>query len=239
MISSLKLLPCAALAALILAGPACADGKDCLGYGTLGDNPTVDAGKVTGAAKTNFVKNESDDKACPADAATCRRKAFLVAGNAVLLSEHLGSFVCATFVNGKGVETGGWLPAAAIAVDPAGAPTPQDWAGTWVREEATIKIKPDAKDGLSIDGDATYGAEDPDRVKRGAVNMGNISAKLAPKGDKLAFAMGDDDKTMPVDKGDETSCKVWMRRVGAYLLVDDNNNCGGMNVTFRGTYARK
>ena len=229
-----------ALVPLLCSAPAFAAGKDCTGYGSLNDNPQVDTAKVTGDGKTFFVKSEMDDKACPADTSACRRKAFLVAGNGILVSDRAGAFVCATFVNGKGVETSGWLPAAAISVDAKGAaPMPKDWLGTWKREEATITIKPDAKDALAIDGDATYGAEDPDRVKRGAVNMGSISAKGDPKGDGLAFAMGDDDKTLPVDKGDDTTCKVWMRRVGPYLLVDDNNNCGGMNVTFRGTYARK
>jgi hypothetical protein len=30
-----------------------------------------------------------------------------------------------------------------------------------------------------------------------------------------------------------------MKRVGPYLLVADNMQCGGMNVSFTGTYVRK
>ncbi len=241
MLSYRQLLPCAVLAAAVFSGHARAAGADCTGYGALNDNPAVDAARVASADKrVAFVKNASDDKACPADTAACRRKAFLVPGNAVLVSGRAGGFVCATFVDAKGIETDGWLPAAAVSVEPPGAaPTPQDWSGTWVRDEATIKIKPGAGHGLAIAGDATFGAHDPDRVKRGGVNIGAIAARTVATGDHLAFAMGDDDKTLPVTAGDAYACKVWMRRVGAYLLVDDNNNCGGMNVSFRGTYARR
>jgi hypothetical protein len=114
-----------------------------------------------------------------------------------------------------------------------------DWTGTWLREEATITVTAATRAGaLSIHGDATYGAEDPERVKRGAVNVGAIEATMAPTGANLSFAMGDT-ATLPVDKGADTDCKVWMRRLGPYLLVDDNNQCGGMNVSFRGAYVRK
>ncbi|MGH6843688.1 MAG: hypothetical protein ACRECU_02990, partial [Methylocella sp.] len=84
----------------------------------------------------------------------------------------------------------------------------------------------------------TYGSLDPDRVKRGAVNIGIIEGMTSPKGAALSFTMGEG-ATLPVDKGDEGDCKVWMRRLGPYLLVNDNNNCGGMNVSFSGVYTRK
>lgn len=47
------------------------------------------------------------------------------------------------------------------------------------------------------------------------------------------------DATLPVDKGGEFDCQVWMPRLGPWLIVDDNTNCGGLNVTFRGVYRRK
>jgi hypothetical protein len=30
-----------------------------------------------------------------------------------------------------------------------------------------------------------------------------------------------------------------MQRIGPWLLVNDNNNCGGFNVSFRGFYTRR
>jgi hypothetical protein len=74
-------------------------------------------------------------------------------------------------------------------------------------------------------------------VKRGAVNLGEIDAAFAPTGPALAFTMGTD-ATLPVTAGDTSDCKVWMRRLGSFLIVDDNMNCGGMNVRFTGVYSR-
>jgi hypothetical protein len=74
-------------------------------------------------------------------------------------------------------------------------------------------------------------------VKRGAVNIGEISAELQPAGDALAFTMGTDE-TLAFDKGDEYDCRVRLRRLVDYLLITDNGNCGGMNVRFDGVYRR-
>lgn len=228
-------------AVLCCAAPAYAAGRDCSGYeSALKGKPAVSAAKVSGGTKTHFIKSEMDEKACPADTKACRRKAFLVPGNGIVVSARTGDFVCATYVNGKGIETSGWLPKAAVTVEPPSADVPSGtlWPGNWEREEASIEIKV-AKGKLAVSGQASWGAKDPDRVKRGAVNSGEISAVTAPDGDRLSFAMGYDSKTLPVDTKEETICKVWMQRVGDYLLVDDDNACGGMNVSFRGAYARR
>ena len=229
-----------AFASFLFSAPAHAAGKDCEGYDSLKNNPVVESGTVTGSdKKTFFVKGETDDTSCPATTGSCLRKAFLVPGNAVLVSRHSGDFACATYVNGKGVETTGWIPNAAVTVETGtGAPKPEDWTGTWIRDEAKITIKAAGPGSLTVHGDATYGIHDPERVKRGSVNLGEISGVAGAVGPRLSFTMGDQDKTLPVDKGDDSMCKVWLQRTGDYLLVDDNNACGGMNVSFRGTYVQ-
>ena len=218
----------------------CAADKDCRGYDALKNKPVVDGGRVTGGdQKTFFVKGETDDKACPAGTAACQRKAFLVPGNIVLVSSRTGSFACVTFVNGKGIETTGWMPTAALTMDaPASISPTRDWTGTWVRDEAKITIKAGSGGALAIHGDATFGLHDPQRVRNGSVNVGEVSGSVAATGNRLGFTMGDDDRTLPIDSGDDSLCRVWMQRAGDYLLVDDNNGCGGMNVSFRGTYVR-
>lgn len=232
-----------ALALTLVAGalaPALADDEaDCLGYGALSDNPSLALGHVgDGAPRTNFVRN-SDAKGCPSDAASCRDKGYLVPGNPVIVGRTRGTFVCVDYIGSKGADRAGWLPAASVVRDGAPSVGQPDWLGTWTQIESTITIKRAKEAGdLAIHGDATFGALDPDRVKRGAVNVGEIEAKVAPRGADLAFAMGTD-RTLPVDKGEDGDCKVWMRRLGPYLLVDDNNNCGGMNVSFRGAYMRR
>jgi hypothetical protein len=68
--------------------------------------------------------------------------------------------------------------------------------------------------------------------------VGEIAADVKPAGDRLDFTMGADD-TLPAEQGDQFDCKVWMQRVGPWLVVNDNHNCGGRGVSFGGFYSRK
>lgn len=200
-----------------------------------------------GVAKTHFYKGSPTDKAsaCPGFSDKCREKAFVVAGDRVIVSGAVGDFVCAHFVapRNRDKETfqeivrSGWLTSADLAPEPPARPPV--WIGEWRRVEASIAIKAAATPGmLAIRGEATFGSMDPDRVKRGAVNVGEISGDVTPVDGGLSFAMGDKG-AVPVTKAAETDCKVWMRRVGPWLLVDDNRQCGGVNVSFSGLYARQ
>ncbi len=230
-------------AAFILVGyqAALAGPKDCNGWGDLSGTQKLSFATVTAGPRVNFVKGGSDDPTCPAGTPVCQRKGFLVKGDTVILAQKLDGFACAEFVNPRGLVTTGYLPLASIAETPATADIkPEDWFGTWNGNgEQSITIQPGKGTGmLAISGDASFGANDPVRVKNGAVNIGNISANAAPKGAFLTFAMGDK-ATKTYDKGDEYDCKVRMMRLGPYLLVEDNGYCGGMNVSFRGDYRRR
>ena len=236
--SVVSILTSAALLAS-LASPARAQESDCLGYGSLADSAEISLGRIgKDAARTYFVRNGSDAKGCPSATEACRDKAFLVPGDRVILSGTRQNLVCADYIGAKGADRAGWLPAGAVVRESLPPVALADWTGTWSRQEAKVTIKPGRKTGeLRVHGDATFGMLDPDRVKRGAVNVGEIAGVGAPDGAALSFAMGAN-ATLPVDKGDGYTCKVWMRRLGPYLLVDDNNQCGGMNVSFRGAYTR-
>lgn len=216
-----------------------ADDTICAGFNGLSDKPSLTLATVTGPDRVHFIEASGTKNAsCPDLSPACQAKAFLVAGDSVVVSRTRGPLSCVDYVGAKGVSRTGWVPIARLTAVPVIRVTPADWRGTWKAIESTITIKDVPGSLLSIDGDATYGALDPDRVKRGAVNIGSIAGKVTPDGDALAFTMGDT-RTLPITAGAETDCKVWMRRLGPYLLVDDNNNCGGMNVTFRGIYSRK
>lgn len=232
-------LLCGAL--LLSNAPSVAEPPDgiCHGYGALSDGITLRFGRINDRApRTSFVKGSDEDEVCPSADVECRAKAFLVPGDLVILGAARGAFLCVDYIGRTGQERVGWFPADAVAPEPAPPPKSADWIGTWTREEASIVVEAAAKPGaLAVNGDATYGAKDPDRVKRGGVNIGAIAGTAVPAGADLAFTMGQD-ATLPVNKGGQYDCKVWMKRLGPWLLVDDNNNCGGFNVTFRGTYVR-
>jgi hypothetical protein len=47
-----------------------------------------------------------------------------------------------------------------------------------------------------------------------------------------------EDGSVPFDKAEDGQCMVRMQRVGIWLLVEDNEQCGGSMVTFTGLYRR-
>jgi hypothetical protein len=226
---------------LLIAGcPARADDARCGEYPALSTGPALASGRVaTGReARVHFVKDDLAQPGCPNGTPACAERAYLIPGDRVVLSVKRDAFVCATYLNAKGIDRSGWLPADAVAYDKPEPVALAGWLGKWSRGEAEIRVKPGKAGTLDIEGEATFGARDPARVKRGAVNSGAIAGDVTPAGDRLSFAMGDGG-TLPVDKGGDVDCKVWMQRVGPWLIVNDNNNCGGFNVSFRGFYARK
>jgi hypothetical protein len=94
---------------------------------------------------------------------------------------------------------------------------------------------------MVLDGDATFGADDPARVQRGAVNTGDFSAIVAPASGYLGFLIGDKGEALPFDAQlakEKAMCGLRMWRTGPYLVVADNLQCGGNNVTFTGVYRR-
>jgi len=60
-------------------------------------------------------------------------------------------------------------------------------------------------------------------------------AQATPQGDTIAFV---DDGSIAFEKTDAGECRVRMQRVGALLMVEDNDGCGGAGVTFSGLYRR-
>jgi hypothetical protein len=229
----------AAATAICAACPARADDALCRSVPELSANPTLALGHIaSGTDRVHFVKDAAMQPDCPSRAPACAERAYVVPGDRVIVSARRGAFVCATYINAAGGDWPGWLPAEAVADDRVEPVALAGWLGKWSRDEADITVQAGKAGALRIAGDATFGAKDPGRVKRGAVNTGAIEAEVTPSGDRLSFASSGDE-TVPVDKGDEFACKVWMRRIGPWLIVNDNFNCGGFNVTFRGFYVRR
>jgi hypothetical protein len=77
---------------------------------------------------------------------------------------------------------------------------------------------------------------DPQRVVRGGVNEGGFVATVRPNNASVAFAENSDRNRLPYDPA-STNCSVRLWLLGPYLMVVDNNDCGGMNVSFTGLYA--
>jgi hypothetical protein len=225
----------------IIATTAHAQAGDCNGFRNLEAETTISLGVVNaGTPRVNFIKSASAERTCPNSGNDCRDKGYLVPGDQVIVSSTEHDFACVDYINAKGLGRAGWLPRSAISPLPDRASGLEDWAGQWAGgPEQAISIKKGSRRGeIKIDGEASYGSLDPERAKRGAVNVGEIEAVVKPAGASLAFTMGDD-ATLPYDQGDTYDCRVRMRLLDPFLLVEDNGNCGGMNVSFSGAYRRK
>jgi hypothetical protein len=227
------------LGAVLMAGPASAydayDQQNCNGVG-WNDKQTLVVSKVTAKRRINFIKSPYDDdfKAanCPADTKACRKKAYLVAGDLVLTGKTRGAFTCVSYQSTRATKqiwTTGWLPSKALTpVAPMPAPQMPDWLGTWSQPGGDIEIKQIAGGKLSVEGEMVVPTAHD-------AHTGEIKAQVTPGKDTIAFV---DDGSTPFEK-DGGECRVRMQRVGAWLMVEDNEGCGGATVTFTGLYRRE
>jgi hypothetical protein len=221
------------LSVILLAGPASAydpyDPANCTGG--WGDKPVVS--KVTAKPHVNFVKSLYDDdfkaENCPAATEACVRKSYLVTGDLVLTGRTRGEFTCVSYhspLSNKRIWAIGWLPSAALTpVAPMQSPKTKDWVGVWRQGQRYVgggRVEIKLNDGGKLHVDAGILVPTARDFHNGAF-QGNTTQE----GDTLLFADEYDD-----------GCQVQMQRIGPWLLIEDNNACGGAGVTFTGLYRR-
>ncbi len=193
-------------------------------------------------ARLHFLKGDDEKAGCPGDDSACMTRAYVVAGDPVVITRIAGKFACAAFAAPKGQNTvtSGWLPVAALDRPQAVASTARDWLGQWRADEwHQIKITAARNGGIELDGDAAWGAEDPGRRERGGVNIGKLAATVTPQNGAVAFSLGTNGAVRAHDAGPgDVTCRVRLWQLGPYLAASDNIQCGGHNVTFTGIYRR-
>jgi hypothetical protein len=219
--------------AIVFAGSASAydaqDPNNCNGVEWDDDRPLA-ASEVTAVPRVNFIKSPYDDDfkaaACPSQSDSCRKGSYLVAGDLVLVGKTRGDFTCVAYQSPLAAKQNwivGWLPSATLRpVAPTPSPNAADWTGDWRHPGGHIEIT-DGGGKLSVQGGMTV------PTPAGDYQNGEFQAQVAP-GNILAF----------VDEGGYgDNCRVRMRRVGPWLLAEDNGGCGGAGVTFTGLYRRR
>lgn len=173
--------------------------------------------------KVYFFSAERED--CPQNK-NCRLKSYLIPNDEVIVSRSLGNFACAWFQPGKGNETVGWLPLENLEYQPDTKIALNDWLGFWEYETSDIEIMSGkTPDALSVKGYSFWKG-----VGEGNVNIGEIEETVVPRENVL--------KIGEKDEG-EYDCRATLHRLGRFLIVGDNLNCGGLNVSFSGVYQRK
>jgi hypothetical protein len=233
----------ATFASMVYSPAVYAEAGDCVGFRSVGPDASISLGVVSKSTpRLNFIKNASAQKGCPSSIPACQESGYLVPGDRIIVSTIENGFVCADYVNTKGFARAGWLPRSAITLLPERRSLRLDsWIGQWKGgPEQSISIKTTPQPGaVRVRGEASFGAFEPSaRSPEALVSTGEIDAVLTPTGNILAFTMGNG-TTLPYDQGDEYDCRVRMRLLGSFMLVEDNRKCGGINVSFSGAYRRK
>jgi hypothetical protein len=182
------------------------------------EGPHFGLARVT-AEKAHFVK---DDDPCPSGSPACAEKAYLVKGDLVATSRNFGQWTCSAYPKGGRTD---WLKSSDLAVVPVESrPVLTAWQGRWINGNGsgfnTINLVPGKGAGtLAVDGHACWG--------EGCRHQGSVSANARPQGNAVAFL------------DDDGGCKLSLVLLGNYLVATDNDQCGGMNVSFSDVYWRQ
>jgi hypothetical protein len=190
----------------------------CRNGGFASDAAEFRTARVVGAKGSRAYFHGDEDEDCPS--AKCRKKAYLIPGDKVIVSRSLGDWLCAWYQPSKGGETVGWIPAHRLSVAETLKSLPSAWLGKWEFYYQTLDIGRDARTGLlRVEGVALWKGFGDN------IHTGAVSGAARPEGNVLVV--------------EEDICRVNLRLVGAYLVVTDNSDCGGMNVRFDGVYRKK
>ncbi|MCB8837428.1 hypothetical protein [Aurantimonas sp. VKM B-3413] len=137
-------------------------------------------------------------------------KAYLVPGDTVLASEPFRGAFCVYYgAKGRALKAGYMTE---DVIQPA-KPKAAEISGTWAMDDNTLTFRKSGG-GLEVSGAAQYGD-----------NSGELKAPAKLKGGKLTATDG--------------TCTISGRLRGPYLVIDESDNCGGMNVSFMGIYTKR
>ena len=122
---------------------------------------------------------------------------------------------------------------------------PGAWiAGSNAGPEQDISIALSSDGFMMIEGFASWGASDPERVERGAINIGEFAVRVPVewidrRQNKLDFAVSVEGSAVRPAVADDYDCVVTLFLTDRGLRAEDNGMCGGHNVTFTGNYTRE
>ena len=173
-------------------------------------------------AKTSFHDDQKTN--CPT-AAGCKTTSYVVKGDTIITNKKYGAFTCGWFTSAKGGVKVGWLRAADLEFPQMlHDASERVWIGEWNYASNTISFTSNKLSGfLNVNGTAIWkGLGDN-------VHVGELDGRFPYKDGVLEYSDGDS----------EFDCKATMQlAVERFLIVADNGNCGGANVTFSGIYRK-
>jgi hypothetical protein len=182
----------------------------CVAYSGFGANPNL--------MEVGDTRSTTGYFGCARDGSGCLSKR-LAPGTPVVIAFSDGDWTC-------GYAPGPvWIPSADLRpLNFDLSPPLKAWVGTWIGGEDRVVISLSKVPGkLSLEGTAHW------HGARGVVHDGEFNGQVEPDGNHLHFAEG-----RPLAWG----CVVDLTLFGKYIVADDNERCGGMNVRFYGIWKR-
>jgi hypothetical protein len=138
-------------------------------------------------------------------------------GDPVVISRTEGPWTCGYLVGHDG-SAQGWLRTNDLRpITPDPNPPLDAWIGKWIQDDNHITIRR-SQDKLAVDGKAYWFGPNHSQ------HSGEISAEAETARNRIHYEDG--------------LCKVEFALITNYLLANDNNMCGGMNVRFWGVWRR-
>ncbi|WP_049855307.1 hypothetical protein [Dickeya fangzhongdai] len=177
-------------------------------------------------AKVHFYDDDSD-KGCPENQALCQQKAYLINGDGVIVAQEKSGWSCVWYF-GRKSEFVGWLQSTYLekqAIETVGV---NAWIGSWSDGYSKINITRGKNSTLHIKGNTTWNGG-VSGYGESIVHIGSISASATPNGNTLQWG----------DTREEFECSGVMQLINGNLIVEDNGECGGANVSFSSIYRLK
>jgi hypothetical protein len=180
--------------------------------------------RIKGAKGERVYFYADDREDCPG-APDCRLKSYVIPNDEVIVSRTYGKFSCSWYQPRKGSETVGWVETDKLELfETSETPGQKAWLGKWSYNSNSIAISNSRTPGLfNIKGSAVWkGLGDN-------INIGGLNHQAKPAKNRLKFGKEDSEKY---------GCQVRMYLAGRFLIVSDNLQCGGANVSFSGVYLK-
>jgi hypothetical protein len=140
-------------------------------------------------------------------------------GSPVLIYRNDGAWTCGYGVDRHGAGPAWFRSGDLRPLEFTAAPAMAAWYGVWKGGEDRVTIAAGRNAGeLRVAGNAIW------QGAKGNEHFGEVAGSAAPGGNRLHV----------VDGG----CAIDLTLAGKYILADDNQGCGGMNVRFAGIWKR-
>ena len=188
------------------------------------DSEKFGVGTIKGKKGARAYFHDDDSEKCP-ETSSCRSKSYVLAGDKVITNRVRGNFVCAWFAPLKGHPTVGWLKLADVDLPNMLSDGSESvWLGEWRYASNTIRFARTKTNGVvKVTGNAFWQGFGDN------IHIGELAGIAKPADGLLEYS----------DGTGEYDCRAKMRLAAEkFLIVADNMNCGGANVTFSGVYRK-